>query len=147
MKNWTEFHIGVVYYCGLLISLIIGIGGLMYLKPLSYIKKIVSKHGSLWTNSFVTTIIMAGTLGAMSVSFRDCSCSYDNLLTSKSTTIYYGLSQISSGCMAYAILLGAWLIILITIKMIYQRNISHLYKVISITLVIAGIWYFYQFKG
>jgi len=141
MKSWTEFHIGVVYYSGLTIALLIGVASLLYLKPLYYIKKITEKSGTLWIYNFMTTVLIAGLLGAMSVSFTNCDCSYACLLDSPSTTIQYGLLQVSTASMIYSIILGLWFIILIAIRMhkIRLTGLSAITKMVFVVLLIVGI--------
>jgi hypothetical protein len=118
MKEWTEFHIGMVYYSGLLISIISGIAVVLYLRPVkSVLDKIVNKAVNLWKSSFKTSIILAGLLGAMSVSFKDCSGKYDYLINSPHNSITKGLEQISASCKYLALILGLWLIVFILLRM------------------------------
>lgn len=148
MKSWTEFHIALVYYSGLSVSLSMGVASLLYLKPFYYLKKITSRHGELWGYNFITTVLIAGLLGGMSVSFVGCNGNYDSLLESPSTTIYYGLWQISFAAMSYTIVMGTWLFILIILHLIRSRgiNLSVFYKIICVAVVIAGIFWYYDFR-
>jgi hypothetical protein len=148
MKSWTEFHIAVVYYSGLAASLLLGVLSLWYLYPFYYIKKVTERFSALWTYNFVTTVLIAGILGAMSVHFTDCHGDYDNLLNSPSPTIFYGQMEISTASKAYAIILSVWLVIFIMLQMIRTRpmNLSLIYKIITVALAIAGIFWFYDFR-
>jgi len=141
MNNWTEFHVAVVYYGGLIISLLLGVLSLLYLKPLYYIKKITEKYSALWSGNFITTVLFAGMLGAMSVSFVSCDSGYETLLRSPSTTIFYGLQKISTASMAYAIMLLLWLIILLAMQMhkIRPGGFSSPIKIVFVILLIAGV--------
>lgn len=118
MRSWTEFHIAIVYFTGLLIALATAVLVLWYLLPLkSTIKKIVEKFESLWSGSFKTTIILAGLFGAMSVTFRDCDGNYDYLLFSKKATITKGLEQVSSSFDYLTIVLGIWLLLFLILTL------------------------------
>lgn len=141
MKSWAEFQIGVVYYSGLTVSFLIGVISLLYLKPFYYIKLITEKSGSLWSYNFITTMLIAGLLGAMSVSFTDCGGTYDFLLDSKYATILRGLSQITTASMTYAVMLGVWFILLLAIRMhkIRATGFSSPVKIVFIVLLIVGI--------
>ena len=118
MRSWTEFHIAIVYFAGLLIALATAVLVLWCLLPLkSTIKKIVEKSESLWSGSFKTTIILAGLFGAMSVTFRDCDGNYDYLLSSKKATITKGLEQVSSSFDYLTIVLGIWLLLFLILRL------------------------------
>lgn len=149
MKNWTEFHVGMVYYSGLAVSALIGILSLWYLKPIGLVKKITEKSSAFWSFNFITTILIAGLLGAMSVSFTDCHGDYDNLLNARSTTIYYGLLQISTACKAYAFVIGVWLLILVILQMTMVRRmtIGLIYKITCVVLLIVAVFWFYDFRS
>ena len=123
MKSWTEFHIAIVYYTGLLIALLTSILAVLYLQPIKLtIKKITEKFDALWNSSFKTTIILAGLLGAMSVTFRDCDGNYDYLLNSKHETIKKGLEQVSSSFDYLATILSVWLIIFLILRLTVKKN-------------------------
>jgi hypothetical protein len=148
MKSWTEFHIAVVYYCGISVSLFMGILSVLYLKPFYYIKEITKEYGAILGYHFTTTIFIAGILGAMSVSFVGCNGNYDSLLESPSTTLFYGLCQISFAGMSYAIMMGVWFFILLILHMVRTRgmNMSSFYKIICLAIVIGGICWFYNYR-
>jgi hypothetical protein len=123
MKNWTDFHIGIVYFAGLFIALASGILIILYLRPVkSIINKIEKRFDRLWTGNFKSTTILAGLLGAMSVSFRDCDGNYDYLLKSKEQTILKGLEQVSVSFEYLAFVLGLWLVIFMILRMTGNRN-------------------------
>ena len=112
MRTWTEFHISVVYFSGLLIALVSGIVTIIYLRPIKEtIHKITGKIEVLWNRSFKTTVMLAGLFGAMSVSFRDCNGEYSYLLRSRKETISKGLEQVSTSFDYLSLILGLWLII------------------------------------
>jgi hypothetical protein len=117
MKNWTELQIGIVYYSGLLISILAGAMGVLYLDPVKNIlNKFALKFVGLWSNGFKSSIILAGLLGAMSVSFKDCSGKYDYLLDSPQNTILKGCEQVSKAFEYVALVLGLWLIVFILLR-------------------------------
>lgn len=123
MKNWTEIQIGIVYFTGLFIALLGGILCLWYLRPIKKpIKKITSKFRLIWNRSFKTTVILAGLLGAMSVTFRDCEGNYDYLLESRTKTIMKGIEQVSVSCDYLAVILGVWFVILITLLLTLNKK-------------------------
>jgi hypothetical protein len=125
MKNWTEFHIGIVYYSGLLFSLITGFTIVLYLSPIkSVLIKLVKKFETIWASGFKSTIILAGLLGAMSVSFKDCSGKYDNLLNSSQNTVLKGFEQVSTAFGYMSLLLGLWLVlfVLLRINMVKKKE-------------------------
>jgi len=116
MNNWAEFQIGVIYFTGLLVALLASILSIWYIRPIRKpIKKITGKFGSLWNQSFKTTVILAGLLGAMSVTFKDCKGNYDFLLESKTKTVMKGLEQVSTSFDYLTIVLGFWLVVFITL--------------------------------
>jgi hypothetical protein len=125
MKNWTEFHIGIVYYSGLLISLFAGLVVVIYLNPVkSVLNKLVKKFVEFWSPGFKSTIILSGFLGAMSVSFKDCSGEYDYLINSPTKTILKGFEQVSKSFEYIALILGLWLLVflLLRITMLKKNN-------------------------
>ncbi len=123
MKSWTEFHIALVYFAGLLVALVTSIMVVFYLHPFkSTIKKIAKRFDALWKGSFISTAILSGLLGAMVVSFRDCDGTYNYLLKSEQATIAKGLEQISSSFNYLAITLGLWLIIFIALSLARNKN-------------------------
>ena len=118
MKNWAEFHIGIVYYSGLLISLFASIATILYLRPVkSVFNKIVITFEVFRRHSFISSIILAGLLGAMSVSFKDCSGKYEYLINSPQKTILKGTEQVSKSFEYIAIILGLWLISFIILRL------------------------------
>ena len=125
MNNWTEFHIGIIYFAGLLVALITSILTVLYLRPIrTTIKKITEKFDTLWNHSFKTTIILAGLLGAMSVTFKDCNGNYDYLLESRHETVMKGLEQVSTSFDYLTIILGLWLVIFITLRLTLNKKNS-----------------------
>lgn len=123
MKNWTEFHIAIVYYSGLIISVIVGVLILWYLRPnKTLIKKITERFGKIWNGSFKTTVVMSGLLGAMSVTFKDCDGNYDYLLKSPYNTAMKGVEQVSTSFDYLAIVLGIWLIVFVILRITLNRN-------------------------
>lgn len=123
MKNWTEFHIAIVYYSGLIISVIVGVLILWYLRPnKTLIKKITERFGKIWNGSFKTTVVMSGLLGAMSVTFKDCDGNYDYLLKSPYRTAMKGVEQVSTSFDYLAIVLGIWLIVFVILRITLNRN-------------------------
>lgn len=125
MKDWSEFHIAIVYFAGLIIAITASISTVLYLQPFKIvIKKLTKKFDILWRSGFISTIIIAGLLGAMSVSFRNCNGEYDYLLKSENATISKGLEQVSSSFTYVALILGLWLIIFLILS--FTRNKSKL---------------------
>ena len=123
MKNWTEFHIGIVYYSGLLLSLLAGLITVLYLSPVkSIFQKIVTKFEAFWRHSFKSSIILAGLIGAMSVSFKDCSGKYDYLLNSPEKTLIKGMEQISKSFEYVAFIIGIWLVVFIILSLILVKK-------------------------
>lgn len=124
----NEYQIGVIYFSGLLIALIISILVLLYLRPIQKpIKKISEKFEMLWSNSFKTTVILAGLLGALSVSFKDCKGNYDYLLESKTKTVMKGVEQVSSAFSYLTVFIIVWFVIFITLFMMlkFKKNKSN----------------------
>ena len=123
MKNWTEFHISIIYFAGLLVALITSILTFLYLRPIkTTITKITEKFDTLWNHSFKTTLILAGLLGAMSVTFKDCNGNYNYLLKSRYETIMKGLEQVSNSFDYLAIILGLWLVIFILLRLTLNKK-------------------------
>lgn len=123
MNNWSEYQIGVIYFLGLLISLIISISTLLYLRPIRQpIKRIIEKFNALWSHSFKTTIFLAGLLGALSVSFKDCKGNYNYLLESKTKTVMKGVEQVSATFGYLTVFLGIWLLIFITLFLLLKTK-------------------------
>lgn len=124
----NEYQIGVIYFSGLLIALIISILVLLYLRPIQKpIKKISEKFEILWSKSFKTTVILAGLLGALSVSFKDCKGNYDYLLESKTKTVMKGVEQVSSAFGYLTVFIIVWFVIFITLFMMlkFKKNKSN----------------------
>ena len=123
MKNWTEFHISIIYFAGLLVALITSILTFLFLRPSKpTITKITEKFDTLWNHSFNTTLIFAGLLGAMSVTFKDCNGNYNYLLKSRYETIMKGLEQVSNSFDYLAIILGLWLVIFILLRLTLNKK-------------------------
>lgn len=66
-----------------------------------------------WVRTFITSLVIASLLGALSVSFRDCNGNYDTLLNSKSETIMTGASQVSSSFQYLKWITLLWLLIVV----------------------------------
>jgi len=123
MKSWTEFHIAIVYFAGLIIALTSSVLIVLYLRPFKFvINKLTEKFNTLWSGGFISTIIIAGLLGAMAVSFRNCEGEYDYLLKSENATIAKGLEQVSSSYTYVALVLGLWLIIFLILSLVRNKN-------------------------
>ena len=124
MKNWSEFHISIVYYTGLLLSTFTGILVISYCKQdmKGAIVKITGKFHTFWQQSFKTTIILTGLLGAISVSFRDCNGKYDYLLKSRHETVAKGLEQISASYLSLASIIGFWLFLFLIMHLSSLRK-------------------------
>ena len=117
MNNWTELHIAVVYFSGLFIAAISGFLVFIYLQPLGeVIRTIAKKFTSIWSNSLFITLVLAGMLGGMSVSFTDCEGKYDYLKRSPIDTLLKGFCQISATFHYLAITLGFWLLFFIILR-------------------------------
>jgi hypothetical protein len=124
MRNWTETDIGIIYFTGLFIALIISVLIVLYLSlTKSIISKIAEKFETSLGFSFRGTILLAGLLGAMSVSFTDCSGHYGYLLSSKFETVMQGLEQVSSSLKYLYIIIGFWLLVFVVARLIWiKRN-------------------------
>ncbi|WP_242084544.1 hypothetical protein [Aestuariivivens sediminis] len=123
MKNWTEFHIAIVYYSGLIISVIVDVLILWYLRPnKTLIKKITERFGEIWNDSFKTSVVMSGLLGAMTVTFKDCDGNYDYLLKSPYNTALKGVGQVSTSFDYLAIVLGIWLAVFVIFQITLNRK-------------------------
>lgn len=126
MNNWTELHIGIVYFSGLFIALITSILTVLYLRPITEtIKKITGKLDFIWSGSFKTTVVLSGLLGAMSVTFKDCNGNYDNLLESRHETAMKGLEQVSASFDWLTTILGLWLVIFIILRLTLNRKMKN----------------------
>ncbi len=123
MKSWTEFHIAIVYFAGLLIALTSSVVIVLYLRPFKFvINKLTEKFDAFWSGGFISTIIIAGLLGAMAVSFRNCEGEYDYLLKSENATISKGLEQVSSSFTYLSLVLGLWLIIFLILSLVRNKS-------------------------
>ncbi len=123
MNSWTEYNIGIIYFAGLSVALIAGILVLLYLRPIRpTIKKLAGKFEILWNHSFKTTLIIAGILGAMSVSFKDCSGKYEKLLESEYETVMKGFEQVSTSIEYLTLVLGLWLVIFIALQLTSNKK-------------------------
>lgn len=138
----TESDIGLVYYSALTVSLIIGIAGTLSLKSAKAITRITGA-GIFWNYSFKSTGIIAGMLGAMSVSYRGCDYPYS---TSASFTLKLGSLQVSTACQTLAILLFAWLLIFLMLRLliVWRRRVKAIHKVLGVGMVVASVWWFYS---
>jgi len=122
MNIWSELHIGIVYFTGLVISLLAVICVIIYLRQnKSVLKKITTVPG-IWNSSFRVTVLLSGLLGAMSVSFRDCKGKYEYLLESKQETVMKGIEQVSVSFQWIAFILILWFFIFIVLWMISKRK-------------------------
>src|SRR5690242_13405544 len=143
--KWTEFQIGLVYFGGLAITACVGIAALIYLQPFRNLKKLLATSGIYWGINLTTTILIAGLLGAMSVSFKNCNSGYSYLLDNPSETIQLGLTQISRGCLSFTIMFCFWFLILITLKMTQVWRIKKwaFFQLFSVGLAVIVILGFY----
>jgi hypothetical protein len=123
MNYWTDLHISIVYFTGLAVALILSVLTIMHLLPdKKIIKKITGKFDTIWTRSFKTTVLLGGLLGAMSVSFKDCSGNYDNLLESRHETTMKGIEQVSTSLDWLTIVLGLWLLIFVILRLTLKKK-------------------------
>ena len=123
MKNWSELQIGIVYYAGLILAILASILVLVYLSPVkNTIKKISKRFNILWSVSFKTTILIAGLLGAIVISFRDCTGKYDYLLNSRVETLKKGFEQVSSSFKYLLIILILWLVIFLVLFLVQKKE-------------------------
>lgn len=123
MKNWTDIHIGIVYYSAILIGLIMSLLSLYYLRPIKFaIKKITAKYSSIWNHSFKVTVILSGLIGAMSVSFTDCHGSYQHLSESSFKTVMKGLEQVSKSIEILTGIFILWFILFLVLWMIRSKK-------------------------
>jgi hypothetical protein len=122
MGLWSELHIGIVYYTGLIIAIITGLLIILYLKQAKVIIKKITAIPRFWSGSFKITVILSALLGAMSVSFRDCSGKYDYLLESKHETYMKGIEQISTSFQWIAFILILWLFIFSVLWLISKKH-------------------------
>ena len=145
MNSWAEVHIGLVYYGGLLLFLAIGILAFFYLKPGRYLKNRQEKSAPFWSRNFIITTLIAGLLGAMSVSFKDCNGSYRFLIDHRAATLELGIDQISTACLSFTVMFGVWFLILMALKMtqVWRPNVGSFYKILSVVLIASGILGFY----
>jgi hypothetical protein len=125
MKPWTETQIGLIFFGGLLAALITGVLAILYLRPFNnQINRITGGITKIWSHSFITTLMIAGLLGALSVSFRDCHGDYDYLLKSKKETVMKGLQQVSSSLDYLSWTIGFWLILFLVIFIVIRRKLK-----------------------
>ncbi len=122
MNIWSELHIGIIYYTGLVISLLAIICVITYLKQIKSVFKKITTGPGIWSSSFRVTVFLSGLLGAMSVSFRDCKGKYEYLLESKHETVMKGLEQVSVSFQWIAFILIFWFFLLIALWMISKRK-------------------------
>lgn len=117
MSGWSEVQIGIVYFSGLSIALISSVLIVLYLRPSkNIINRIIGKTNKLWSKGFKTSIVFSGLLGAMSVSFSNCSGGYNHLLESEGETYLKGFEQISESFAYISVILSLWLIIFIILR-------------------------------
>jgi hypothetical protein len=126
MKPWTEAEIGLVFWGGIFIAFLAGMFVLFYLRPVKNpINKITGSISKVWHRSFISTLLVAGLIGSLSVSFRDCNGNYDFLLKSKKETVMKGLQQVSSSFEYLSWTMGFWLILLLVLFIIItKRNLK-----------------------
>ena len=88
---------------------------------------------------------MAGLLGALSVSLKDCYGSYEKYHNPQGITIDFGLKQVSTACLSFTVMFGVWFLILLTLRMMQIRkaNVGSFFKIISLTFIMVGILGFY----
>jgi len=122
MNNWSELHIGIVFFTGLAIAVITGIFIIFYLRQAKVLIKKVTAFPAIWNSSFKITVILSALLGAMSVSFRDCSGKYDYLLESRHETYMKGIEQISTSLHWITFILIIWLFIFIALWLNSYKN-------------------------
>jgi hypothetical protein len=122
MNNWTELHIGIVYFSGLIIAIITGILIILYLRPVKATLKRITSLPGIWNGSFKTTIVLGGLLGAMSVSFTDCEGHYEYLLASEFETFMKGCEQVSASFGWLTFVLGLWAVIFLTLRLVSQKK-------------------------
>jgi hypothetical protein len=123
MNPWTEYQIGIVFFTGLIIALASSVLIFIYLQPtIGLLSKITGKIGAFWNRSFKISLLFVGLLGAMSVTFTDCSGSYGFLLDSKNKTIVKGLEQVSESFEYLTIVLGLWLFFFIALFLKREKN-------------------------
>lgn len=122
MNTWSELHIGIVFFAGLAIAVVTGIFIIIYLRQAKTLIKKATAFPAIWNSSFKITVMLNALLGAMSVSFRDCSGKYDYLLESEYETYMKGIDQISSSFQWIAIILILWLFIFIALWLNTKRN-------------------------
>jgi len=130
---------------GLILSLLIGVLSLAYLKPVRAIKVMLEKNGIFWSRSLTSTVLMSGMLGAMSICFNGCD-GYCCLIDNAERTITLGLLQISKACACFVVMFGVWFLILHTLRMrfIWKDRFSSSIGRISIGMIVAGILGFYM---
>ena len=122
MNTWSELHIGIVFFAGLAIAVVTGIFIIIYLRQAKILIKKVTAFPAIWNSSLKITVMLSALLGAMSVSFRDCSGKYDYLLESEYETYSKGIEQISTSFQWIAFILMLWLFIFIILWMNSKRN-------------------------
>ena len=122
MNIWSELHIGIVFFAGLTISVITGIFIILYLRQAKVLIKKVTAFPAIWSSSFKITVMLSALLGAMSVSFRDCSGKYDYLLESEHETYMKGIEQISTSFQWIAFVLILWLLLFIALWLNSKRK-------------------------
>ena len=123
MNPWNESGIGIVYFAGILLSLIAGLVILNLMKPVkSPMEKISGKQGNWWLRTFISTLMIVSLAGALSVSFRDCSGNYDHLLQSRKQTVMKGMQQVSTSMDYLAWTLLFWLLLLLILYIVKIKN-------------------------
>jgi hypothetical protein len=123
VSNWSEPHIALVYFTGLIISLIAAWVLIRIFRSAGIpLKKISNYSPAPWFRTFSTTLIIASLLGAMSVSFRDCHGNYDTLLGSPKETLAKGLDQLSSSARYLHWILLGWLIFFAVLVIVAGRT-------------------------
>ena len=123
MKAWTETGIGIVFFTGLFIAAITGILVIIFLRPVKKpAEKIAGNYGWAWMRTFLTTVLIASLIGALSVSFRNCGGDYNYLLESRKETVMKGMEQVSSSFNYMAFTLGIWLLLFISLFIFYKKR-------------------------
>ena len=122
MIESSNSFIALIYYAGLILSILASVTTVLYFqKPARIVfNKIGNSLAGFWKGSFNSTIIIAGILGAISVSFQDCHGRYDNLMLSKVETIKKGLEQLSSSFFYLMVMLSFWWVVISFLQVKYK---------------------------
>ena len=134
MMPWTESHVWFVYFTALLISLVIGIMTILYLRSRP-ILRIVGNLGTsvIWRRSFTTTIWMSALLGALTVSVRDCDGIYYDFVGQPGLTLRLGINEVLSAFRAIISIIWFWFAVLMALRLtsIWKLTSVHLFKLLA----------------